>query len=61
MLYRNRNGVLLPAEHAACMQQVRVEIGRRLKEYYDNDARPMPDRLAALVRKIEHRKGNVKS
>ena len=40
----------------ACMQQVQAEIGRRLKEYFDNDA-PIPVRLAALVRKIECRNG----
>jgi hypothetical protein len=28
----------------------RAEIGRRLRERYDGDARPMPKRLADLVR-----------
>jgi hypothetical protein len=39
------------------MQQVRTEIGRRLKEYYDTGPRPMPDRLADLVWQIEHPNG----
>lgn len=51
----DRNGVLLSRENADRMQQVRAEIGRRLRERYDAGARPMPRRLADLVKKIQHR------
>lgn len=50
-----RNGVLLSRAKAGRMQQVRVEIGRALRQHYDADARPMPDRLVDLVRKIGQR------
>jgi hypothetical protein len=53
----HRNGVLLSRENADRMQQVRAEIGRRLRERYDAGKWPMPDRLADLVRKIQHPNG----
>jgi Anti-sigma factor NepR len=35
-------------------EQVRAEIGRRLREHYDEAAsRTIPDRLARLIEKIE--------
>jgi hypothetical protein len=52
-----RNGVLLSRENADRMRQVRAEIGRRLREHYDAGKWPMPDRLADLVRKIQHPNG----
>ena len=50
----HRNGDLLSREKADHMQRVRAEIGRQLRGYYDAGLRPMPDRLADLLRKIEH-------
>jgi hypothetical protein len=52
-----RNGVSLSREIADRMQ-VRVEIGRRLRQHYDADARPMPDCLVDLLRKIEQPASN---
>jgi hypothetical protein len=49
-----RNGVLLSRENADRMQQVRAEIGRRLKERYDAGVWLLPKRLADLVKKIQH-------
>jgi hypothetical protein len=40
-------------EKADRSQQVRAEIGLRLREYYDASPRPSPERLAELVKKIE--------
>ena len=42
----------LSREKAAHREQMLTSIGRWLKEEYDT-AQPLPDRLAALVRKIE--------
>jgi hypothetical protein len=53
----HRNGTLSSLENAEHLQQVRAEIGRRLRECYDADERPMSDRLAGLVRKIQHPNG----
>ena len=53
----HRNGALLSRENADCMRQVRTEIGRRLRERYDAGKRPMSDRLAELVGKIQHPNG----
>jgi hypothetical protein len=52
-----RNGALVSRQEMDRMRQVRSEIGRRLREHYDADLRPLPDRLAELVRKIEHANG----
>jgi hypothetical protein len=49
-----RNGALLSQEDADHMRQVRAEIGRGLRERYDAGKWPMSDRLADLVRKIQH-------
>ena len=43
-----RNRCIDAANNADHMQQVRAEIGRRLRGYYDAGARPMPNRLAEL-------------
>ena len=51
----DRNGVLLSRENADRMQQVRAEIGRRLRERYDAGAGPIPERLADLAKKIQRR------
>jgi len=48
-----RNGVLLSREEADHTRQVREEVGRRLREYYNADTPPMPDRLADLVKTLE--------
>jgi hypothetical protein len=48
-----RNGVLFLREKAVRAQQVRAEIGLRLREYYDASSRPTPECLAELVKKIE--------
>jgi hypothetical protein len=53
-----RNGVQLSREQADRMQQVRAEIGRRLRERYDSGKWPMSDRLAELVRKIQRPNGH---
>lgn len=53
----DRNGALLSREYAACIQQVRAGIGRRLRKHYDADAGPMPGRLVDLVRQIERPNG----
>jgi hypothetical protein len=50
----HRTGILLSRENADRMRQVRAEIGRRLRERYDVGEWPMSDRLADLVRKIQH-------
>jgi hypothetical protein len=49
----HRSGILLSPENADRMRQVRAEIGRRLRQHYDAGERPMSDRLADLVRKIQ--------
>ena len=48
-----RDSVLLMREKAACAQQIRASIGRRLRDEYDI-AQPLPGRLVDLVTKIEH-------
>jgi hypothetical protein len=55
-----KNSVLSRRENAEGMQQVRAEIGRRLRERYDAGKWPMSDRLADLVRKIQHPNGLCK-
>jgi hypothetical protein len=49
--------VRLSRENADRVQQVRVEIGRRLRESYDAAEWPMSDRLEDLVRKIQDPNG----
>jgi hypothetical protein len=51
------NGTLLSQEKADRMQHIRAEIGRRLREHFDAGARPMPERLAELIKKIQHPNG----
>jgi hypothetical protein len=53
----HRNGVLSGRENAGRMRQARAEIGQRLRKRYDAGKWPMSDRLADLVRKIQHPNG----
>jgi hypothetical protein len=53
----DRTSVRLAREDADRMREVRAEIGRRLSERYDAGKWPMSDRLADLVRKIQHPSG----
>jgi hypothetical protein len=53
----HRNGVLLPREHADRMRRIRIEIRRRLRALCDARKWPMSERLASLVRSMQHPNG----